>query len=121
MKKVLLLSLSICFAISSFAQVSVRSLEKDKAKTEKVLIEAVTVSSVEVLTSLNPVFVNDSLVLRQHYDLAKENSNETVFLKKQSFVSSRYWYRNYGNSGYDSKEICQVKINRLCPEKHKDA
>jgi hypothetical protein len=120
MKKVLLLSLSICFAISSFAQVSVQSVEKQN-KTEKVLIEAVAVSSVEVSTFSNPVFVNDSLVLRQHSEFAKEYSNTFANLQKETFVSNRYWYRNYYNSNYDSKEICQVKTKRLCPEKRKNA
>jgi hypothetical protein len=121
MKKVLVLTLGLCFLFSSFAQASVQSIKAEKHKTEKVLFEAVAVSSVEVLTSKNQVLVNDFIVLRHHGDSAKETSNGFAFLQKQNFVSSRYWYRNYDNYNYDSKEICQVKIYRLCPEKHKYA
>jgi len=97
MKKLVLLSLSVCFLFSVTTQACVKDIEIGKEKTEKVLFEAVVVSDANVEISKNVIFVTDSFV--QRYSSVVENEAYLAFtyLEKESFKSSRYWHRNYDN------------------------
>jgi len=107
MKKLLLLSLSLCLLFSVTAQSSVQNLKIEKHKTEKVSFEAVVVSTVGVSTSKIEGFSSNVFVQRQCSNFAKEASFAFANLETQSFNYSRYWCRNYehSNSIYNNTSI----------------
>lgn len=113
MKKILSLSVLICFVFSSFAVTGVPSFKNEKHKTEKVLLEAVVASKVEVATSKNEVSSSTVFVQRQCSNFTKEASFAFANLEKQSFNYSRYWCRNYKQ--YNSKHI-YTSIQKDSPE-----
>lgn len=107
MKKILSLAVLICFAFSSFAFTGVQSFKNEKHKTEKVLLEAVVASKVEVATSKFDKLSTTVFVQRQCSGYVKEASYAFANLQKQSFNYSRYWCRNYehSNSIYNNPSI----------------
>jgi len=121
MKKVLLLSLSICFLLSVTAVASVTNFEVKKEQTEKVSFENPAVFEVSTKTTEATTVVSKSIVQRQCDAVTNNNDYASANLKKESFNSNRYWCRNFSHSSIVLKEICSDKFDRPRPEKDRKA
>jgi len=121
MKKVLLLSLSICFLISVTALASVTNFEIKKEQTEKVSFENPVVFEVNTKTIEAKAIVSKSIVQRQCDAVTKKKEYASDNLKKQSFNSNRYWCRNFSHSSIVLKEICSDKFDKPLPQKDRKA